>query len=109
MYRRRRYRDVVSNGYDPYTGLTKTKKIKAKDVKSPARQIQKEKIDELRNEIASRITQRNLSAAAETYLQLVDVDSEQILPRQYLLDIANQLAFQRDGMITLDNHHRSLP
>jgi len=47
---------------------------------------------ELRNEISKRISQRNLSAAADLYLELMDVDSEQILPRQYLLDIANQFA-----------------
>jgi hypothetical protein len=33
-----------------------------------------------------------LSAAAALYLELMNHDSEQILPRQNLLDIANQLA-----------------
>ena len=33
-----------------------------------------------------------LAAAAELYLQLMEHDSQQILPRQNLLDIANQLA-----------------
>ncbi len=36
--------------------------------------------------------ERNLPAAAEVYLELMELDSEQILPRQHLLDIANQLA-----------------
>ena len=36
--------------------------------------------------------ERNLSAAAEIYLKLMALDGEQILPRQQLLDIANQLA-----------------
>ena len=36
--------------------------------------------------------QRNLPAAAEAYIELMEQDSEQILPRQHLLDIANQLA-----------------
>ena len=36
--------------------------------------------------------ERNLPAAAEIYLELMRHDSEQILPRQHLLDIANQLA-----------------
>ena len=36
--------------------------------------------------------QRNLPAAAETYLELIELDNKQVLPRQYLLDIANQLA-----------------
>lgn len=90
--RRRQYRDAVSSGYDPFTGSTTTKQIKAKEVKkTDAEKQQEEKIMQLRNEISSRISQRNLPAAAKTYLELMDLDSEQILPRQYLLDIANQL------------------
>jgi membrane associated rhomboid family serine protease len=90
---RRRYRDVVSSGYNPFTGRTMTKQIKAKEIKKTAAQQKlEEKTKQLRNEIASRIAQRNLAAAAEAYLELVELDSEQILPRQYLLDIANQLA-----------------
>jgi membrane associated rhomboid family serine protease len=90
---RRQYRDAVSSGYDPYSGRTMTRKIKVKEVKKTAAQQQQEKkITQLRNEIARRITQRNLPAAAKVYLELMDFDSEQILPRQHLLDIANQLA-----------------
>ncbi len=91
--RRRQYSDVVSSGYDPYTGrTTMRKRIKVKEIKTTAQRQQEEEIIQIRNEIAARITQRNLSAAAELYLQLIGLDSEQILPRQYLLDIANQLA-----------------
>lgn len=90
---RRRYRDVVSSGYDPFTGLTAAKQIKVKEVrKSAEQQQQEEKIKQLRDEIAGRILQRNLHAAAEAYLELIGLDSEQLPPRQQLLDIANQLA-----------------
>ena len=89
--RRRGYRDVVSNGYDPFTGQT-SRRIKVKEIKSAAQQQKDEKIRQLRNEIGSRIAQHNLPAAAKSYLELVELDSSQILPRQYLLDIANQLA-----------------
>ena len=89
---RRRYRDVVSDGYDPFSGLPITKQIKVKEVKKTTeQQQQEEKIKHLRNEIASRI-QHNLPAAAEAYLELIELDKEQIPPRQHLLDIANQLA-----------------
>jgi hypothetical protein len=89
---RRRYRDVVSNSYDPFAGLTTAKQIKVKEVKKTAAQQQREeRVKHLRNEIASRI-QHNLPAAAEAYLELIELDNEQILPRQHLLDIANQLA-----------------
>lgn len=94
--RRRRYRDVVSSGYDPFTGRIKVKRIKVKEIKktsqSPAERQQEEEISTLRSEIATRMLERNLSAAAELYIELMRTDSRQILPRQYLLDIANQLA-----------------
>jgi len=90
---RRRYRDVVSEGYDPFTGLTTAKQIKVKEVKKTTeQQQQEERIKLLRNEIASRIQQHNLPAAVEAYLELSELDNEQILPRQQMLDIANQLA-----------------
>ncbi len=91
--RRRQYRDAVSSGYDPFAGQTTSKPIKVKEVKkTAAEQQQEEKIMQLRNEIAGRISQRNLPAAAKVYLELMELDREQVLPRQYLLDIANQLA-----------------
>jgi membrane associated rhomboid family serine protease len=91
--RRRRYRDVVSSGYDPYTGRTRTRQIRVKEViKSAAEQQKEEQLMQLRGEISTRMTQRNLPAAAEVYIELMSQDSEQILPRQQLLDIANQLA-----------------
>ena len=100
---RRRYRDVVSSGYDPFAGLTTAKQISAKGETSPeggkVKEVKKtaaegqrdERIKQLRNEIASRM-QHNLPAAAEAYLELIELDNEQILPRQHLLDVANQLA-----------------
>jgi len=90
--RQRQYRDSVSGGYDPFTGQTRSKQIKVKEVKTAAQKQQEEKTKELRNGIGTRIAQRNLPAAAKLYLELTRLDSEQILPRQHLLDIANQLA-----------------
>lgn len=91
--KRRRYRDVVAGGYDPFTDQTARKRIWAKEVsKTPAHRQLEQKISDLRNEIAGRIAQRNLPAAAELYLELTKLDSSQVLPRQHLLDIANQLA-----------------
>jgi membrane associated rhomboid family serine protease len=91
--RRRQYRDAVSSGYDPFSSRAATKQIKVKEVKkTAAQQQQDEKTIQLRNEIAARISERNLPAAAQVYLELMDLDSGQVLPRQHLLDIANQLA-----------------
>ena len=90
--RRRRYRDAVSDGFDPYTGR-QSKHIRVKEViKSAAQQQKEEQIREVRSEVSNRIAERNLPAAALAYLELMKLDSEQILPRQYLLDVANQLA-----------------
>jgi membrane associated rhomboid family serine protease len=89
---RRRYRDVVASGYDPFTGRT-ARSIRTKEVKKTvAEREREEKISALRNGIGSRIEQRNLAAAAALYLELMAVDETQVPPRQYLLDIANQLA-----------------
>ena len=90
--RRRQYRDVVAGGYDPFTG-TGAKKVKVREVKkSHADKKKFEHIQQLRNEISQRIAERNMPDAAGKYLELIGLDKEQVLPRQHLLDIANQLA-----------------
>ena len=91
--RRRRYRDVVSGGYNPFNGGTPARRIRVKEViKSPAQKQKQERAERLRSEITERLDQRNLPAATDIYLELMELDGEQILPRQQLLDIANQLA-----------------
>lgn len=91
--RRRRYRDAVSGGYDPFAGKVKAKYVKSKQAAKSPEDIERDKKTlEIRNEIGKRVTERNLSAAAELYQKLIEIDSSQVPPRQYLLDIANQLA-----------------
>jgi hypothetical protein len=77
--RRRLYRDVVSGGYDPFAAR-------------PARQVRAKEVVKSAAEITERLTQRNLPAGAALYLDLMALDDQQVLPRQQLLDIANQLA-----------------
>ena len=90
--RRRHYRDVVSDDYDPYTGQ-KAKKAKTKEVKKTSDQKQdEEKAAVLREQIDRHIAGRNLAGAAQEYLELMKIDSSQLPSRQSLLDIANQLA-----------------
>jgi len=90
--RRRVYRDIVSGDYDPFTNWT-TRQVRAKEVvKSDAEQQKERQINELRGEIGTRLAQRNLPAAAALYIDLMALDDQQILPRQQLLDVANQLA-----------------
>ena len=90
--RRRRYRDVVSSSYDPFAGTTPAKQIRVKEVKTAQQRQHEEEIRQLRDEITTRIAQHNLPVATKVYLELIKLDSTQVLPRQYLLDIANQLA-----------------
>ena len=91
--RRRRYRDAVSGGYDPFGAAGGGRSVAAGEVKKTVAQKQKEaEVREIRTSISQRLEQRNLPAAADRYVELMRVDSEQVLPRQYLLDIANQLA-----------------
>jgi hypothetical protein len=91
--RRRQYRDVIASGYDPFRG-TGAKKINVREIKkdTPADKQQQDRIMQLRSEITQRITERNMSEAANKYLELVKLDAEQLPPQQHLLDIANQLA-----------------
>ncbi len=94
--RRRAYRDAVAGGYDPFTAQDYwSKKVIAKEVKKTETELRRdEEIARVRGEIAASIAQHNLALAADGYLRLMELDREQILPRQHLLDIANQLASQ---------------
>ncbi len=89
--RRRKYRDVVSGGYDPFKGRLQKKNVKGKDVKTEVEKEKDDKASKLRAETISFINQRNLSSAARVYMELTKKDRSQILPERYQLDIANQL------------------
>ena len=90
--RRRRFRDTVASGYDPFKGANVQKSVWAKEVAPKTTPgVQAEEMARLRAEITALINQRNLAAAAERHLELLKLDAEQVLPRQYQLDIANQL------------------
>jgi len=90
--RRRTYHDAVSDGYDPFRGSGR-QPVAAREVKKTVAQMQKEnETREIRHAISRRLEERNLPAAAELYIKLMNVDSQHVLPRQFLLDIANQLA-----------------
>jgi membrane associated rhomboid family serine protease len=88
--RRRVYRDAIAAGYDPFTGTGGKKRITAKDVTKPG--PDEPQIMQLREDIANSVYRHDLQTAAQQYLNLMALDSEQVLPRQHLLDIANQLA-----------------
>jgi membrane associated rhomboid family serine protease len=88
--RRRVYQDVVAEGADSFSEVI-SKKIEVKEVKTEAEQQAEDKITSMRQEIMTHISTGNLASAADSYLELVKENVEQPLPRQALLDIANQL------------------
>jgi len=93
--RRRKYRDAVASGYEPFSVSGPSKTIK---IKQPKHQIPNEtqnKINQLRGQISYHISQRNYAEAARLYLELVEIDSSQVPPQSILLDIANQLASEQ--------------
>jgi membrane associated rhomboid family serine protease len=91
--RRRLYHDTVANGYNPFTGEGPRKHVEAREVPSPFEDAPtRTRSEQIRYEISRWIAQRNVPAAIDLYLELMRIDREQVLPRQHLLDVANQLA-----------------
>jgi membrane associated rhomboid family serine protease len=105
--RRRAYRDMVAEGVDPFGG-TISKKIEVKEVKSAAQQQAEENISSLRREILIRLNQGNVASAAELYQQLVKEDDTQLLPRQAMLDIANQFMSTGDWSAAAKGYEKFL-
>jgi len=90
--KRRRYRAVISEGADPITG-TARRSVEARErPKTPEQQHREARVDKLRLDISHWLTQHNTATAAQLYIDLMKLDDAQILPRQSLLDVANQLA-----------------
>ena len=109
--RRRKYNDVVSSGYNPFTGLTEPGKIKvkAKEIKKSPKQLEKENlIKQIRNDIVSDITKRDFDAAAQNYQKLMDIDPTQVLPKQNLLDIANHLNSRQNHELAANAYEQFL-
>lgn len=89
--RRRKFRDSVADGYDPYKGAVPRKKVSVKVEDTSQTDPRQQKIMDLRSQINEAMNNRNAPQAAALYCELIQIDSEQILPRQLQLDIANQL------------------
>jgi membrane associated rhomboid family serine protease len=91
--RRRQYRDAVAGGYDPFSAVGGRRRVESREVPGArANRAGQTRIEQIRQAIGNWIEQRNLPAAADLYVELMQLDPEQLLPRQHLLDIANQLA-----------------
>lgn len=84
--KRRQYRDLVSRGYNPfdYTQTMRENNRRADDPNF-------EKIQNLRERISAATSVRQIAVAADLYVQLMMIDSSQVLSRQAQLDVATQL------------------
>lgn len=87
--RRRQYRAMVREGYDPFTATGPV--YEPEDEQDPKVQ----RVRAIRGEIAEAIGHGNLPGAAALYLRMKSVDPGQVLSRQAQLDVANQLAEQQ--------------
>jgi membrane associated rhomboid family serine protease len=91
--RRRQFRDLTANGYDPFAYTPPKTKVDHR-LPAPTDPIE-ERIRDLRVQINTALTSHDMAGAAELYRQLRKVDPSQVLARQAQLDIANQLASQQ--------------
>jgi membrane associated rhomboid family serine protease len=90
--RRKQYDRMVNQGFDPFGGSPAGRRWVNAEVKNekPAHP-QEQQIMTLRAQISEAVGQSDIPAAAEFYLQLMEIDDKQILPQQQQLDIANKL------------------
>jgi len=94
--RRRAYHWSVAGGYDPFAAMPGRKPVVAREIDMTAAKMAVDsRAREIVDEIRTRLSQRNLAAAADLYVKLMGIDNQQVLPQQALLDIANQLASEQ--------------
>jgi membrane associated rhomboid family serine protease len=89
--RRRQYRSMVSQGYNPF-GYVPPPVVDVRPQELDPRTL---RMLEIRAEISEAIAHHNLPHAAYLYMELKKLDPTQVLSRQAQLDVANQLASQQ--------------
>jgi membrane associated rhomboid family serine protease len=102
--RRRQYRQMVSEGYDPFA-YTPPKPANVRPQEPDPRSA---RMLELRAEISEAIAHHNLPHAAYLSLELKKLDTNQVLSRQAQLDVANQLASQQSYPQAADAYEQFL-
>jgi membrane associated rhomboid family serine protease len=85
--RRRQYRDMVSKGYNPFEYGSRER-----PGPPPPPDPRQEQIMNVRASVLEAVGRHDLPTATHLYLQLKQLDAQQVLPKQPQLDIANQLA-----------------
>lgn len=91
--RKQQYNKMAKQGYQPWDMNPVKDPIRAADAVKLTQQD--EKLMGIRLAISQLITQQQLQEASCKYIDLLELDAAQVLPRDQQLDISNQLA--RDG------------
>ena len=116
-YRRSRYRHMVARGYDPFSATgAGTKRpatgrrrwVRTQTVKTKSADSASSREMELRQEVGEACARHDLPAAAVSYLELVQIAEQAILPRQQQLDVANQLMADNKHPAAADAYERFL-
>jgi hypothetical protein len=118
VHRRQQYQRMVAQGYSPFQGAGPAPAIDRAEGTSrwvDARTIGRAEGDTpsaremaLRRQIASECLAHDLPAAAEKYLQLVQIADDAVLARQNQLDVANQLMAAEQYPAAADAYERLL-
>jgi membrane associated rhomboid family serine protease len=85
--KRRQYRDLVAQGFDPFD-YTKPARGGVKRVENDTNI---EQARELRERVNAALSMREMAVAASAYVQMKALDPDQVMSKQAQLDIATQL------------------
>jgi membrane associated rhomboid family serine protease len=92
--RRRQYRDIVSQGYNPFDyAAAGGRGGRGGPPNLPDPQAQR--LSELRAAVSDAVSRHDMQTAMQRFLELRAIDPKQVLSRQAQLDVANHLAGQQ--------------
>ncbi len=95
--RRRRYRRMVGGGYDPFGSVSSKmhrpgkRWVDAETVESEAQDTPAAREVKLRREISEHFGRRDVEAATQGYLGLIQIADDAVLSKEQQLDVANRL------------------
>jgi len=93
--RRRQYRDLVNQGFDPFsygTGRAPARAGPGGTVAPPPLDPAAARVAQLRAAVSDALGRHDMDAAVQRFVELRQLDPRQVLSRQAQLDVANHLA-----------------
>ena len=107
--RKRQFRSIIREGYNPWDKAPSTPPPGAiSNVAAAPPDPATQRLLDLRGEIAEAIAHHNLPHATQLYVQLKQLDRNQVLSRQAQLDVANQLTSQHQYADAADAYEQFL-